>query len=448
MILLIMLGLLVIPVETIERLMLEATLSDRTSDTLDDTPLDVQTDEPVEPAEEIVFSSDLPEVRDPLASAPEVTVVPDAVTAADAMETPAIGLALTGRDEGMKKALLSVYGGTGATERAVAEGLKWLARQQRRDGSWSLKGPYSGGAYDENHLAATAMALLAFQGAGHTHMNRKDDPYQQVVSRGLSAMLTQLASDGSFTYEGPNHHRLYTHAQCTIALCELYGMTRDEKLQEPAQRAVNYCLAIQDRAGGWRYYPGTDSDTSVTGWFLMALQSARMAYLVVPEAHLRRIEYFLDSVSVDGGSQYLYRPGDRGGLAMTAEGLLCRQYLGWKRNDPRLLQGVGYLLDNLPDWNSRNVYYWYYATQVCHHMEGEIWNRWNRVMRQLLPEKQTRSGRERGSWDPAGDQWGPHGGRLYVTCLSIYMLEVYYRHLAIYQHQEGPLPEERSAAIR
>jgi hypothetical protein len=54
-------------------------------------------------------------------------------------------------------------------------------------------------------------------------------------------------------------------------------------------------------------------------------------------------------------------------------------------------------------------------------------------MRDLLPEKQTKEGRERGSWSANGDRWGSQGGRLYVTCLSIYNLEVYYRHLAVYQ---------------
>ena len=28
--------------------------------------------------------------------------------------------------------------------------------------------------------------------------------------------------------------------------------------------------------------------------------------------------------------------------------------------------------------------------------------------------------------------WGQFGGRLYVTCLSTYILEVYYRHLPLY----------------
>jgi hypothetical protein len=79
------------------------------------------------------------------------------------------------------------------------------------------------------------------------------------------------------------------------------------------------------------------------------------------------------------------------------------------------------------------VYYWYYATQVCHHLEGRHWRAWNDVMRTVLPAHQEQDGKERGSWDPDGDAWGNSGGRLYVTCLSIYMLEVYYRHLPIYQ---------------
>ncbi len=108
-------------------------------------------------------------------------------------------------------------------------------------------------------------------------------------------------------------------------------------------------------------------------------------------------------------------------------------YLGWERDDPRLQNGVAYLLENLPAWNEQNVYYWYYATQVMHHMEDSPWRIWNEEMRKLLPEKQVRRGRERGSWDPNGDRWGADGGRLYVTCLSLYVLEVYYRHLPLYR---------------
>ena len=99
-------------------------------------------------------------------------------------------------------------------------------------------------------------------------------------------------------------------------------------------------------------------------------------------------------------------------LPLTAEGLLCRQYLGWPHDDPRLNAGVDYLVANLPAWDRRNVYYWYYATQVLHHMEGKPWRAWNDEMKVLLPTHQEKRGRERGSWDPKGDRWGDAGGRL------------------------------------
>lgn len=119
---------------------------------------------------------------------------------------------------------------------------------------------------------------------------------------------------------------------------------------------------------------------------------------------------------------------------MTAEGLLCRQYLGWRRKHSSLVGGAKYLLEEPINARQKNVYYWYYATQVLHHMEGDLWKQWNKHLSTKLPDMQVKEGAERGSWSPHGDEWGGQGGRLYTTCLSIYMLEVYYRHLPIYSH--------------
>ena len=118
---------------------------------------------------------------------------------------------------------------------------------------------------------------------------------------------------------------------------------------------------------------------------------------------------------------------------MTAEGLLCRQYISWKRNHPPLLRGINALLLDAPfDLNDRDVYYWYYATQVLHHFGGSHWREWNEKMRVDLPKSQVRGGREDGSWAPQMDRWGRNSGRLYTTCLSLYCLEVYYRHMPLY----------------
>ena len=370
---------------------------------------------------------------DPLASPPELDLsIADWGFLGD-IEAPSIGLALTGRTEGSRAALLAARGGTKRTEAAVQLGLQWLARQQdRRTGLWRLDGPYSDGANQENPLAATAMALLAFQGSGNTHQSGK---YQRNVARALEALLEMQDEDGNFFREGSSNHRLYSQAQATIALCELYGMTQDESLREPAQRALDYAARIQTPGmGGWRYIPRQDADTSVTGWFVMAFQSGLMSGLEVGSPTLEAINGFLDSVTEDG-IQYAYQPNRAPTLTMTAEALLCRQYLGWERDDSRLQEGALYLLENPVDYEAdENVYYWYYATQVLNHMGGEFWDPWNLKMRERIPDRQVQDGPERGSWDPGNDRWGVHGGRLYTTCLSICNLQVYYRHLPIYRH--------------
>ncbi|MEM6330310.1 MAG: prenyltransferase/squalene oxidase repeat-containing protein [Planctomycetota bacterium] len=381
----------------------------------------------------------LPPVVDPIAMPSLAKPLLAGTLLASDTTSDVIGVSLSGREPGARAKLLEAYGGTQATEKAVLEGLRWLARQQRPDGGWSLRGPYKDGIGFENAEAATAMALLAFQGRGFTHQGDPSEKFTKVVRRGWARLLKSQDRDGNFFQDGgPHHHRIYTQAQAAIALCELYGMTRDDAYREPAQAAIDYLVDIQAPEGGWKYAPGVRSDLSVTGWVVMALQSAGMAGLDVPSPVFDRVRSFLDEVSRGQGSfrgsEYGYEPRRGPSIAMTAEGLLCRQYLGWQRDDIRLQAGAARLLENPPKWRGgRSVYYWYYATQVCHHMEGDIWTAWNSKIREVLPAHQMKRGAERGSWSPRGDRYGDSGGRLYVTCLSIYTLQVYYRHLPIYR---------------
>jgi hypothetical protein len=379
---------------------------------------------------EPVLSEDEVAAEDPFAAPPVIEDVTSPIDATSDIVAPSIGMALTGREKGMKKALLAAYGGTATTEEAVIRGLEWLKRNQLDSGGWSLEGPYKNGGAQENTVAATAMALLAFQGHGSTHQS---GPYKEQVARGWTFLLKLQDDSGGFSLRNlPLHHTLYSQAQAMIALCEIYGMTKDSRFRAPAQKAIGYAVKYQDGEGGWRYTPGTDSDVSVTGWFIMGLKSAMMGGLEVPKKTLMRIDEYLDRCTTDGGAQYGYRPGTVASISMTAEALLARQYLGWKHNDPRLNRGVQIVLAHPIRYENQNVYYWYYATQVMHHMGGKSWSDWNRVMRDALPEHQIKTGDERGSWGLGNDQWGQHGGRLFTTCLSIYMLEVYYRHLPIY----------------
>lgn len=406
--------------------------------------------EPVaEPVPEQVESKDSP-VDEPIAAPPEMVEAVDAPGAAvAAIVAPTIGALLNGREEGRRQALVDAFGGSNATEAAVARALEWLAKQQdKKDDLWSLQGPYVDGGSQENRLAATAMALLAFQGAGNTPHGGK---HRRVVERAWKALAKRQQGDGRFDVEPaiPFMHEMYSHAQATIAACELYGMTKDKQYGEIARRATEYAVRVQSPGGGWKYTPGKDGDMSVTGWFVMALKSAEMAGLSVPAATFEGVNRFLDSVAIQDGVRYGYMRYADGQapssetLAVSAEGLLARQYLGWRRDDPRLVTGLDRLLvesipavaswgDGSEQYAEKDVYAWYYITQVSHHAGGDAWRRWNDRMKEVLPKQQIQKGPEAGSWDPALDKWGHIGGRLFMTCFCTSMLEVYYRHLPLY----------------
>jgi len=461
MMLLIFLGLIVVSIKKAsDEKPIEAVYGEQLGDQLlEDNSAGLSTDKPDPTVTKTEFSpTDLPPVDNPLAAPPVVTDLTPGMhgglfaAGTKAIDAP-IGFALSGRQRGRKISLLGQYGGNATTEGSVHKALEWLKKNQRANGLWSLNGPYPDGANEDNHVAATAMALLAFQGAGFTHQQNGDSKadYKSVMRKGWDALLKMQKAEGEFFETGiPTVQTLYSHAQATIALCELYGMTQDSSFRGPAEKAIRFCVKSQDSAGGWRYTPNIESDTSVTGWFVMALQSAQMAGLEVPSQTMQNVTKYLDSAQGDSnGSRYHYFPRSYTNVAMTAEGLLCRQYLGWKQDDPRLLDGVEYLSRNPINNQEINVYQWYYQTQVMHHMGGKFWKEWNEVMRQLIPETQTKKGAEEGSWDPSSDRYRSAGGRLYVTCLRTYMLEVYYRHLPlyanVYETKEGSVPMEKPA---
>lgn len=401
------------------------------------------TEEPPNEPTEAVVAAPPPQPSEAEASVPEET--PSEATPREA--AAGLRVALSGREPGRREGFIGANGGSDATEAAVALALEWIVRQQKKDGFWSLQGPYVDSGSQENKLAATAMALLALQGAGNTH---RAGTHRAAVARGWKKLLATQRADGVFdTGPIPPLHESYSHAQATIALCELYGMTDDPELREPAERAVGYAIEAQGPSGGWRYEPRREGDMSVTGWYVMALQSAMMAGLEVPPETLERVGEFLDLVAVDDGRRYGYRRENRGRdaqpvtAAVTAEGLLCRQYLGWRRDDPRLVEGLAAVMKEKPiDFDAdKDLYAWYYITQVAHHAQGSAWRKWNARLRTELPARQVEKGKERGSWDPSLDRWGSAGGRLFVTCFATWMLEVYYRHLPLF----GEIVEEEPA---
>jgi hypothetical protein len=375
------------------------------------------------------------------------------------------------REPEMRQEIAEQFGGDKETEEAVELGLAYLARIQQPDGSWNLHGAEGErlsveDQRKESPTAATGLALLAFLGAGYDHQEGK---YAATVERGLNWLTAQQRPDGNLYSRGSDERvQLYSHGIAAIPLCEAYAMTRDASLREPAERALRFIIRSQDqKRGGWRYRPWDptesgperqfQSDTSVTGWQMMALKSGQLAGLNVPQSSFDGVERWLEFAAhtLPSGrkdySRYAYLPAE-GRLraeqvptpTMTAESLLMRLYLGWNRDRDEMQQGADYLITYPPprtmfEQSSRpNAYYWYYATQVMFQMGGEHWEVWNGRLKSLLVDSQRKDGPLAGSWDPNRDAWGPQGGRVFVTTMHLLMLEVYYRHLPLFRLEDQP----------
>jgi hypothetical protein len=345
----------------------------------------------------------------------------------------------------------------------VSAALRWLGRHQSPDGTWSSADPTgrckdstcSGTGEPGFDEGVTSLALLAFLGAGYTQLSKDilgdpnvpgvAVPAGDAVKKGLQALITRQDSEGCIGTRGPKF--LYNHAIATLALCEAYGMTEAPVLRGPAQKAVDFLVAAQNPGAGWRYgIRGGKSDTSVTGWAVMALKSAELSGLSFPRSAYDGALAWIDRTTERGplprvgyneaGSGKVYIPGRNEAFAdhptMSAIGLVSRLFIKKDWRDAAL---ASLLTADLPAWKTHQIdfYSWYYSTLALFQFAGPTgthWTTWNEPMKNaLIPnQKVAKHGCENGSWDPSLDRWGFEGGRVYATAINTMTLEIHYRY--------------------
>ena len=124
---------------------------------------------------------------------------------------------------------------------------------------------------------------------------------------------------------------MYVQGLATICLSEAAALEpKDRELRRIALEAVRFIEKSQGSDGGWRYQPREiPGDTSVVGWQVMALQSAKAGGISVSPSTFSDVKLFLNSVAADDGVYYGYTTSEKGRPTTTAVGLLCRMYLGW-----------------------------------------------------------------------------------------------------------------------
>jgi hypothetical protein len=351
--------------------------------------------------------------------------------------------------------------GGAAAEQALKDALEWLKSHQSKNGSWDCDGfmKYCGklgsttcdGPGGPTHdIGVTGLALLAFLGDGNTTTQGQ---YKEVVSRGIAWLKGQQDESGMLG-ERASHDYMYDHAIGTLAICEAYYFSKSPLIKRTAQKAVNLIFQARNPYAAWRYEnpPIGDNDTSVTGWMVFALSSAKEAglegdYKTAFDGALAFVDDVTDPASGRVGysafGEFSSRtpanehfPREKG-EAMTAVGLLCRIFLGQKPEDtPVMVKHAELLRSKPPVWDpdgfGSDMYYWYYGTYAMYQMgKPHGWKVWETAMKAAVVDSQRKDGDERGSWDPSVCPWGSSGGRVYSTALMTLCIEVYYRYAQV-----------------
>ncbi len=358
-------------------------------------------------------------------------------------------------------------GGSGVSEAAVNAGLDWLARHQADDGSWSHRclgskspdskcetGAACTGPGKTYEMAHTGLALLAFQAGGHYYFNEKT--YSDEVRAGLDWMVEHQRPDGGLVGSAPlgrfpNFHQyfMYEHGIATFALAEACAVAAamdqavDPRYFDAAKKAVDFIQRMQYQDGGWRYWddPARAGDTSVTGWQVLALKTAREAGIPVSEECIAKIRKFFASRETGENGRTGYDSRSPATEATTGVGMLAKQFLLGEPDGPLVRDAADFLADYAEKhWSDpeakgqqRDFYLWYNCTLAMFQAGGEPWERWNPPVRDTIIRLQRDDGCARGSWDPSS-KWGGPGGRIYTTALAALTLEVYYRYAS---HQEA-----------
>lgn len=373
------------------------------------------------------------------ATGPKPTLVKNRLRVGDGQAIPKL---YSLRNESNRQQVAQRRGGSDETERAVAAALDWLAKTQKSDGRWDPRetgggieqrtlGHDRGGCGANADTGITALATLAFLGAGNSHLEGK---HRLVVQKALEFLVRSQTTDGSLAGDARLFARMYCHSMSLLAISEALAVTGDKRLVESVRAGVGYSTRAQNATdGGWRYQPGDRGDMSQFGWQVLALHSAAIGGIQVDQKTIDQMHSFLD-LCTSGESKGLasYRAGQGPSTTMTAEALLCRYFMKGSASAETISEAQNRILRESPSVSGKNFYYWYYATMAMYHTGGNAWNKWNQELKQTLLPMQVQGGTDHGSWRPDG-MWCGYGGRVYSTAMATLCLEVYYRYLPIYE---------------
>jgi hypothetical protein len=313
-------------------------------------------------------------------------------------------------------------------DQAVARGLDYLAREQRKQGYWEA----NGGQY---RVAMTALATTALLCEGSTTMRGK---YAENIRSAVDFLLDCAQPNGLIGYK-EDYRYTYGHGFSMLCLSQVFGEEEDadrrERIRKVLTKAVEFCAYAQTTQGGWGYVSAKDGNdfdegsTCVTQ--VQGLRACRNAGLVVPGEVIERAKkYIHDCLNPDdGGVQYSIRGGGSR-PPITAAAVASMYSAGDYDTSDDVKRMMEYCRKNI--WpgggigQSQSFGHWHYMhmyyAQVMYRHPDEWPKYYGEISQSVL-----RSQSANGSWSEGSV------GPVYVTAICAIILQLDKDYLPIFQ---------------
>jgi squalene cyclase len=330
----------------------------------------------------------------------------------------------------------------------IDKGLKWLAKNQNADGSWS-------GNRGQSVVPMTGLGGMALLMEGST---LREGKYRDNLRKAADWLMSRQQGSGLIgnpanPAEGGSY--MYGHGYATLFLACLVGEEDTERrrrdLVKVLEKAARYSRDAQTSRGGWGYVSAKDGgdfdEGSVTITQVQALRACRNAGVVVPaDAIKNAVKYLNESTGPDGDVQYsLVSRRKAISPALTAAGIACGFSAG-EYNSPLVKKWFLYCQKTISIGGTRmghDEYTHYYYAQAVYALGEDRWAKmfpssprrdwvtWKAYRKALFDELKSNQSAD-GSW--GATNWTAQGiGPMYVTAVYLSIMQLDKAVLPIYQ---------------
>ena len=308
--------------------------------------------------------------------------------------------------------------------KAITQGLQWVARSQSSLGHWGA------------NMYPTAMAALAGTALICSGSTTTQGPFARNIRRTVDYLISKSRTNGLIGDPTLDNRYTYGHGFAMLFLSQVLGEEEDadrrEELVRTLTKAVEFSGQAQTQSGGWGYVSAKDGNNfdegSTTITQVQGLRGCRNAGVSVPAEVIDKAKkYIYGCKNPDGGISYSSTNRGSSRQAITAAALAALFDAGAYDSEhvPAMLEyckknlyRIGDTVRSFGHWHYTYLYY----SQVVYRQGRELWDPFRDKLYDRIVGEQKSEG-----------VWVGNIAPIYVTACNLIILQLDKAYLPIYQ---------------